>query len=124
MKIHKYQKHSKKILPCKICGKMFQDKTHLKKHLVSHSSLLPFQCCYCNLSYKRKKALSEHINNVHFDGKKLIKCEYCDAEFLTNSNLNRHIKSNHEKVIFQCDVCGAKFTRRDNLQRHSDKCHS
>ena len=51
LKVHKYQKHSKNVLPCKICGKMSQDKTHLKKHLVSHSSVLPFKSIYCNLSY-------------------------------------------------------------------------
>ena len=51
-------------------------------------------------------------------------CKVCLVEFSTKSNLNRHLKTKHDKnfIGFKCDSCGKNFTRRHHLNLHKQKC--
>ena len=34
-----------------------------------------------------------------------FECAQCDMVYNTQSNLNRHVKSAHDKLRFQCGIC-------------------
>jgi hypothetical protein len=62
----------------------------------------------------------------------MIKCEYCNSEFKTNFNLNKHQKTakycltkqkdinldDYEEIYFICQYCDKKFTSKYNLNLH------
>ena len=53
-----------------------------------------------------------------------FQCGECESTFPEKKNLNRHIKTKHQKgEQFQCEHCEYKCTRKDNLARHLVKAH-
>ena len=66
------------------------------------------------------------IVGVH-KGKKSFKCHFCDAKFLHNGNLNKHVKTTHEnhksqtdgqKKAFKCYICDGIFGEERHLNHH------
>jgi predicted GIY-YIG superfamily endonuclease len=49
---------------------------------------------------------------------KTYKCDKCDKDFSTKSNLNRHITHCKTNIEFKCKECGESFTQNDSLRRH------
>lgn len=45
---------------CHLCGKHFQDSSHLKAHMLSHSDYRAFSCNICGKSYKTEAVLQKH----------------------------------------------------------------
>ena len=73
-------------------------------------------------------------------------CDYCDASFIRNDHLKRHVEKvhfkphdplsmdnepsdkNYDYISKQirphvCDFCGKSFTRKDNLRKHEKTQH-
>ena len=51
----------------------------------------------------------KNLLNVTFVGKKLFKCDTCDAEFTTKQSLRMNYESVHEEIkAFQCNLCNAR----------------
>ncbi|KAJ8894869.1 hypothetical protein PR048_000176 [Dryococelus australis] len=59
-----------------------------------------YVCSSCHRSYKRKSALTSHLN--HECGKQpQFLCPFCDYRFKTKSNFNRHLRTQH--LVTACD---------------------
>ena len=53
-----------------------------------------------------------------------IKCDQCSATFRSRTNLQKHIRSVHEKKKgYVCDRCGKGFSFKDGLTRHVSTVH-
>ena len=51
---------------CIICGRIFKKTVHAKEHVEgAHIEGLQFQCNFCNKTYRNRKCLRNHKNNVH-----------------------------------------------------------
>ena len=51
------------------------------------------------------------------------KCCICNKQFSNKSNLRKHVKNVHEKIIFKCEICAKELSRKDNLQSHKRDVH-
>ena len=54
-------KHSESKLSCGICGRLYQHKSALKKHVKKHKYDTGFTCKTCGLKYETCQALKDHI---------------------------------------------------------------
>ena len=57
------------------------------------------------------------------EGSENEKCDQCEYESKFPSNLNRHIKSEHDKFIFSCSYCSYQAKRQDTLKNHQRNKH-
>jgi hypothetical protein len=64
------------------CGKSFDYKWILERHMNSHFCFKLFKCDYenCDKAYKSKENLNLHIKNKH-QNIKPYKCQFCELEF-------------------------------------------
>ncbi|XP_059474897.1 uncharacterized protein LOC132196348 [Neocloeon triangulifer] len=67
---------------CDRCGKMFQNKSNLKIHMLTHSGVKPFRCKEgtCMAAFTTKQCLQFHYKKVHgFTDDSMPKIERCVA---------------------------------------------
>lgn len=76
----------------------------------------------CNACGALVHNLNHHKCNSHPD--KLYKCNQCIWQFLTSSNLKRHVNSVHLKTrLFKCSRCNFYSPRKDTVLRHIRLLH-
>lgn len=65
-------------LSCEQCGKLFQNRSNLKIHMLTHSGVKPFKCLKngCNSAFTTKQCLQFHYKKVHG----LSDCEFPEIE--------------------------------------------
>ena len=51
-------------------------------------------------------------------------CTTCGKGFSDKSNLNRHIKSQHEGITYSCNFCDYIAKRNSTLKEHKKASHS
>lgn len=141
LKAHISKVHLKeKNFACTDCGKKFQTKTYLRYHIAYHHSdgAKPFQCDRCPQRYPTKLAVYKHLTFKHMDKRQNFKrkCGICSKAFISNSDLNRHLKRMHvpgevddgiraDAVtnMFHCTFCNHQFSGKTMLKRHLNKFH-
>ncbi|XP_066923924.1 uncharacterized protein [Clytia hemisphaerica] len=84
-----------KEFPCPTCRRVFNNRSHLKRHNMIHSGEKPWACTYCDKRFNRKSHLNRHV--LTHTGEKPFKCPYCGKGFADNSDLKRH-KQVHEST--------------------------
>ena len=67
--VNKHTGHPCEIATCEYVGKT---KSHLKKHMVVHSSVKPYKCevIGCSFASRQKVNLKTHLSSVHTSEKK------------------------------------------------------
>ena len=70
---------------CEICGKEFNYKAVLKRHIFTHSESKPFKCEQCDKSFHCQSEWKRH-QFIHSKDKRT-----CKSRFLRNLDLNSHI---------------------------------
>ncbi|KAM9325299.1 zinc finger and BTB domain-containing protein 34 [Gastrophryne carolinensis] len=83
-------------LVCIYCGKTFNQKGSLDRHMRLHMGITPFVCRFCGKKYTRKDQLEYHIRG-HTDDKP-FRCEVCGKCFPFQGTLNQHLRKNHPGV--------------------------
>ncbi|KAM3911543.1 zinc finger and BTB domain-containing protein 34 [Leptodactylus fuscus] len=83
-------------LICIYCGKTFNQKGSLDRHMRLHMGITPFVCKFCGKKYTRKDQLEYHIRG-HTDDKP-FRCEVCGKCFPFQGTLNQHLRKNHPGV--------------------------
>ncbi|KAJ1368572.1 hypothetical protein KIN20_029729 [Parelaphostrongylus tenuis] len=105
-------------------SQVFSRPSELQRHSVIHSEVRPkWKCDECENEYSHKSGLESHKKNVHKDPMRtLVACKLCSQTFHKQSNLFRHIKSQHpleiEKPVLDCPECSCVFASRRTLTRH------
>lgn len=105
---------------CEQCGRMYQSKASLQRHLKSHQNKKPFQCPLCEKSYSRKPILEDHLIMVHAEGKtkNIYKCPECPQVYHNLQRLASHRKKHSEERPFKCQYCPKAFKEASNVKRH------
>jgi len=116
------RKKKKKIYPfvtCEECGKVMR-KNKLKSHIsVVHRCIKSFPCDHCEKMFSSNSNVQKHVSSVH--EKVRFPCPYCKKEYV---NLQDHIKTIHEAAQTECGQCGKVLSNLKSLQNHIKKVHS
>lgn len=80
-------------LVCIYCGKTFNQKGSLDRHMRLHMGITPFVCKFCGKKYTRKDQLEYHIRG-HTDNKP-FHCQICGKCFPFQGTLNQHLRKKH-----------------------------
>mmetsp|Transcript_102007 Transcript_102007/g.141834 ORF Transcript_102007/g.141834 Transcript_102007/m.141834 type:complete len:163 (+) Transcript_102007:214-702(+) len=76
------------------CGKSYNYKSDLEKHMITHSDAKPFACTFpgCDKRYKRSDALKNHYR-LHTDEKPFL-CTVpgCEQRFRSRCCMDYHLK--------------------------------
>ena len=143
--VHKNLKNYK----CETCGEGFILRKTLDKHFkIAHAINQDDKCEFCGKEFETKEYLEVHMDFFHNEKqKKMMKnfqCECCDTSFIYTFNLNKHIKSVHEKIKTLdnrnknvksglheekqksniCKFCAEAFENKEYLSVHIDFIHN
>lgn len=110
------------LFQCRECGKTFPTRGRVQSHAVSHSSVMPHCCEFCDRQFKLSSALRVHKINVH-SGVKPFKCDQCDAAYAFNSDLTVHKRMHKEERPFVCCDCGLAYKKSNHLSGHRKRVH-
>ncbi|CAH02081.1 Pzf1p [Kluyveromyces lactis] len=113
--------HGIKPFKCDTCGKEFAKKSHLNRHMFSHTDDKPFTCSICGKGVTTRQQLKRH----EITHTKSFHCSYegCNESFYKHPQLRSHILSVHEKKL-TCPHCNKTFQRPYRLKNHIDKHHN
>lgn len=48
-------------IECDVCGRMFNSKSNLKVHRITHTDLRPYECWMCHKTFRLRASLKGHI---------------------------------------------------------------
>ncbi|KAH0998590.1 hypothetical protein HUJ05_009534 [Dendroctonus ponderosae] len=101
---------------CNICSISFMNESKLNIHLKKcHADRGPFQCNICGLKYKQKRFLQIHQKR-HTKNEQYT-CQIC-ATTLLISNLDDHLKTHSDTLLYECDFCDFKSKLKSDLTEH------
>ena len=103
---------------CDQCDYAASQSITLKVHMRGrHKETFEFdqllKCKGCNLSFKIKSELTDHICE------NLIFCSECPKTYSSPDSLKKHVKREHSKNSVKCDRCGEELFNLKNLKEHS-----
>ena len=127
-------------LPCEKCGKTFQKKALLTKHIkLVHSDEYTFPCVDCKKVFTSQYKLSRHrrrsmlcahaSSHPRISASPKYKCTLCEKAFQHNYNLRMHMNVAHtsrdERIEYKCNLCEKVFYTSygcfAHMRRHKDK---
>ncbi|CAI6276933.1 unnamed protein product [Periconia digitata] len=82
-----------------------------------------YACELCDKTFIRRYNKKSHMKRHDLGRHKPHKCNHgdCIQGFDRKTDLDRHIKSVHDKIRdLVCQKCGDSFSRKDTLRRHQD----
>lgn len=102
--IKRYPSQAALSFPCKLCSKVFQERSKFKRHIkeIHSNNTEIFNCELCPKVFKRKEHLSRHLRCIHFKVK--YACPLCPKKYGEKARLKRHLRSKHE--LTPCKECG------------------
>lgn len=91
----------KKMLKCKLCDELFDDKESFEFHFSKAHKVKP-----------KKESQSDTT------------CKICHKTFAKLQFLKLHVAAIHEKNLFECKICGKKFSFERAMIRHVGVIHN
>lgn len=106
------------------CGKIFNDRASLKKHMTVHGDKL-YPCMHpgCEKRFLDNAKLKRHML-VH-TGEKPYQCKVCGKRFSLDFNLKTHQRIHTGEKPFPCEFpnCDKRFNQKSNLHAHMQTHH-
>jgi hypothetical protein len=76
-----------------------------------------------NDNENKARSISRTYNTGGESGRRLYKCEECEAEFRSKTGLGHHTRTKHEGIVYSCNQCEYKATKQGHLKTHKQSCH-
>ncbi|XP_028332134.1 zinc finger protein 227-like isoform X2 [Gouania willdenowi] len=102
----------KKFFSCSNCGKHFNHKQSLQRHIRRNSDSGSSRG-FIMLGCVRLKP-----NTDSHTGEKLFNCDVCGKRIKYRHNLKTHMRVHTGEKSYGCDVCGQRFAHQQNLKTH------
>ncbi|XP_031635426.1 zinc finger protein 569-like [Contarinia nasturtii] len=107
---------------CNICHKEFVQLHNMKKHKTTHSSEYRFHCCGCFIGFSKKSEKDAHEKVCR---SRRYECHICKKLLtLSKNQLIRHMRQHNGEKPFICKICMRSFTLKNNLRRHLNTVHA
>ncbi|XP_061834018.1 uncharacterized protein [Nerophis lumbriciformis] len=100
---------------CSVCAKRFSSKAHLKRHMMIHTGENPFSCSVCAKRFRDSYELMLHMR-MH-TGERPFSCSICRRSFSRKDDMTSHMRSHMEKQ-FICSLCPKRFTSQKYVMIH------
>ena len=106
---------------CDICNKHFAAASSLRNHTARlHSTeQQPYACEHCGKPFNRRDHLERHVRT--HTGEKPFPCTLCDFAFSDRSALKVHLRVHSGEKPYNCDVCGKTFSTSSNKRSHMSR---
>ncbi|XP_034722380.1 RE1-silencing transcription factor [Etheostoma cragini] len=108
---------------CPYCDYSSSQKTHLTRHMRTHSGERPFKCESCNYLAANQHEVTRHARQVH-NGPKPLSCPYCEYKTADRSNFKKHVELHLNPRQFLCPLCKYAASKKCNLQYHIKSRHA
>ena len=115
-------------LGCVLCDKKFKMKKNLKQHVLKDHIVAE------KLTKQRKKILpsqmpdttayDERVGNCLSKTESGWKCNVCNYENETKTNVSNHAEQHIENITLPCIICDKTFNKKLNLKQHVLKYHA
>jgi len=79
---------------CSHCGKSFKTKSHLQRHILTHTGEKPYHCNRCGSKFNQSSSLRNHIIAIHTKEYPHY-CPHCQKGFLMPALLSKHLTTSH-----------------------------
>ena len=104
-KIVNTKKDKRKEIKCRVCEQIFESRSSLRNHARTDH---PTDLDSTSFGSRKENTKSEVI--LVKSNQSLVKCYLCSDRFKVVSDLERHIKRDHEEhETFECNICRKKF---------------
>nr|CAH7765739.1 unnamed protein product [Callosobruchus chinensis] len=123
---------SRKIYECTNCSYKTTIKYNFARHLPTHTETGSNTCSHCNVSFKCKISLDDHLVKKHpnfIDSvtRKIYECTKCNYKTTFKNNFERHNVSVHTASLLNeklmCIHCKESFKSKESLDEHIVRNH-
>lgn len=77
---------------CCHCGKSFKTKSHLQRHILTHTGEKPYHCNRCDCRFNQSSSLRNHVIAIHTKEYPHT-CNNCSKGFLMPAVLQKHLQT-------------------------------
>ena len=83
---------------CSTCGRSFQSRKDLDRHVRTHTGSRPYTCLSCSLTFTRKDNLYQHRYRRH-PGVPVYQCDHCTVACYSRAELKYHVTQVHAAMV-------------------------
>lgn len=123
---HEKRHENPKKFVCETCGRNFQQKINLQRHMLTHTDPATsknYECKECGKKYSRDIYLDRHVKENHTPeglAKPRHCCQYCDKTFMKPCLLRIHERTHTKEKPFVCSTCGKGFAQEGYMRIHEE----